>query len=168
MQQGMTKTSCETVNDEYWIRKALVLAEKAGNKNEVPVGAVLISDDKVIGTGYNKPIATNDPTSHAELIAIRAGAAHRNNYRLTGTTMYVTLEPCIMCMGAIIHARIERLVFGAFDRKTGAACSIYSIGNDNLLNHRLKITGGILEQPCSELLKAFFREKRLKNKNHAK
>ena len=148
------------VTDREWMELALEVAVSAGKKGEVPVGAVLVADNEKIATGNNRPIGTNDPTAHAEIAAIRKAAQHFENYRLCGTTLYVTLEPCIMCMGAIIHARIDRLVFGAFDKKSGATVSKYQIGTDGLLNHSLSVTGGLLEERCSALLKNFFAERR--------
>ncbi len=142
------------------MKQALLLARSAAGQGEVPVGAILVLGEDIISTGSNCPITTHDPTGHAEIIALRGAAAELENYRLPGTTLYVTLEPCIMCMGAIIHARIQRLVFGASDPKTGAAVSRYSIGTDNLLNHHLEITTGICETECSTLLKTFFRKRR--------
>ena len=141
-----------------------VLAEKEG---EVPVGAVLVEENDLIAGGCNCPRGSKDPTAHAEIIVLRKGAAIVDNYRLTGTTLYVTLEPCIMCMGALIHARVDRLVFGATDPKTGAAVSRYAIGTDGLLNHALSITGGVLESECGALLKNFFAARR-KNLKTAK
>ena len=149
-----------TNNDEKWMKRALLSAGDAANHEEVPVGAVLIKDDKLISEGRNSPIGQLDPTAHAEIVAIRHAASILNNYRLPGTTIYVTLEPCIMCMGAILHARIERLVYGATDPKSGAVASIYNIGSDGLLNHNLNITGGILKHECGSLLKDFFRARR--------
>jgi tRNA(adenine34) deaminase len=146
--------------DCRWMRMALNEASNSSTFNEVPVGAVITHGSKLLGVAGNSPIATNDPTSHAEINAIRITAQKLDNYRLTGTTIYVTLEPCIMCMGAIIHSRIERLVFGAFDPKTGAAVSKYQIGTDGLLNHNLIVQGGLLEEECGNLLKTFFRKRR--------
>lgn len=146
--------------DTAFIKQALALACSAAEQGEVPVGAILTKDEKIIAEGTNAPIGSHDPTAHAEIIALRKAASKIGNYRLPGTTLYVTLEPCIMCMGAIIHARLDRVVFGAFDPKTGAAGSRYSIGSDGLLNHHLKITGGICESECSSLLKAFFKARR--------
>ncbi len=137
--------------------KMAVLAEKEG---EVPVGAVLVANDSLIAGGYNSPIGGNDPTAHAEIVTLRKAALHLRNYRLAGTTLFVTLEPCIMCMGALIHARIDRLVFGAGDPKSGAAVSRYAIGSDGLLNHTLSITGGVLETECGMILKNFFAARR--------
>ncbi len=147
------------------MKQALLLAQSAAESGEVPVGAVLVLNGDIISKGTNCPIATHDPTGHAEIVALRGAAAKLTNYRLPGTTLYVTLEPCIMCMGAIIHARIQRLVFGASDPKTGAAISRYSIGTDKLLNHHIEITGGICEIECSTLLKNFFRKKRKHNQD---
>ncbi len=146
-------------DDITWMEQALKLAARAAAMDEVPVGAVLVRDGTILGCGGNNPISTNDPTAHAEVNAIRQAAGKLNNYRLGGT-LYVTLEPCLMCMGALIHSRIERLVFGARDSKTGAAVSIYQIGADRRLNHTLIIEGGLLEERCSRLLKDFFRERR--------
>jgi len=148
--------------DINFMQQALALAETASTLGEVPVGAILVHEGKIIGQGANHPISSNDPTAHAEIGALRQAATELNNYRLPATTLYVTLEPCIMCMGAIIHARVQRLVFGAHDPKTGAAGSRYFIGSDGLLNHTLEITGGICETECSTLLKEFFRSRRQK------
>ena len=142
------------------MEQAILLARSAANQGEVPVGAIVTFDGNIIGDGANCPVATHDPTAHAEIIALRKAAANHTNYRLPGTTLYVTLEPCIMCMGAMIHARVQRVVFGAYDLKTGAAGSRYLIGKDHLLNHQIEITGGICESKCASLLKNFFRERR--------
>jgi tRNA(adenine34) deaminase len=146
--------------DAAFMRQALAQARLAAEAGEVPVGAVLVCGGTLLASGANQPITMNDPTAHAEILVIREAAHKIGNYRLPETTLYVTLEPCIMCMGAILHARIQRLVFGALDPKTGAASSRYTIGADGLLNHRLEITGGILEEECAQLLKDFFRERR--------
>lgn len=135
-------------------------ARNSSLSGEVPVGAVLDLDGVVTAASGNYPISQSDPTAHAEIIVLREAAAALGNYRLVGATLYVTLEPCIMCMGAIIQSRIKRLVFGAFDPKTGAAVSKYRIGSDGLLNHQLIIEGGLFEQECGDLLKKFFRAKR--------
>ncbi len=148
--------------DVEFIRKAMQLAESAARNGEVPVGAILIQDNIIIAEGSNSPIANNDPTGHAEMNALRNGGQYLKNYRLPETTLYVTLEPCMMCMGAIIHARVQRLVFGAYDPKTGAAVSCYQIGSDKNLNHQLEITGGVCEQECASLITNFFRQKRKK------
>ncbi|MBL4903928.1 tRNA adenosine(34) deaminase TadA [Desulfotalea psychrophila] len=148
--------------DTIFMKQALFLAESAAQKGEVPVGALITLGNIIVGRGENRPISSNDPSAHAEIIAIREAAGHCNNYRIPGTTLYVTLEPCIMCMGAIIHSRIKRVVFGAYDPKTGAAGSRYSIGSDNLLNHHVDISGGICEEECAHLIKTFFKERRKK------
>ena len=142
------------------MRYALDLAGRAGEQDEVPVGAVIIQDDKVIGEGWNRPITTNDPTAHAEVVAMRAAAQQLGNYRLSGSTLYVTLEPCLMCAGAMIHARIGRLVFGAYDPKRGAVNSTLPAFDARGLNHRLDVCGGVLEQDCADQLLRFFRARR--------
>jgi tRNA(adenine34) deaminase len=150
----------ESNQDEYWMRHALSLAKRAELLGEVPVGAVLVLENKLIGEGWNQPIQGKDPTAHAEILAIRHGALALNNYRLIDTTLYVTLEPCAMCAGAMVHARIGRLVFGAFDPKTGAAGSVFNLLQDKRLNHQISIEGGVLAEPCGELLRDFFRSRR--------
>ena len=146
--------------DERWMRHAISLAERAQAAGEVPVGAVLIRGDALIAEGWNCPIATQDPTAHAEIRALRAAGQALNNYRLVDTTLYVTLEPCIMCMGAISHARVKRLVFGATDPKRGAAGSILQLADADFLNHRLALTGGVLGEACAHQLRAFFMARR--------
>lgn len=148
--------------DTEWMNIALEQAELTGKKGEVPVGAALVKEGRLIASAGNCPISRHDPTAHAEIITLRKAARIGNNYRLPGTTLYVTLEPCIMCVGAIIHARVDRVVFGATDPKTGALVSLYNIGNDGLLNHTLKISGGILADKCADLLRNFFSTKRKK------
>jgi len=147
--------------DTRFMAMALRLARKAGEQGEVPVGAVLVdSDGNVIGSGCNSPIALNDPTAHAEIMALREGAKRVSNYRLSGTTMYVTIEPCPMCAGALVHARVKRLVFGTKDPKTGACGSLYNLVDDKRLNHCLVVTGGILAEEARRLLQAFFQARR--------
>jgi tRNA(adenine34) deaminase len=146
--------------DLAFMRLALEQARQAAEAGEVPVGAVLAQGEMLLAAAANRPIAASDPTAHAEILAIREAAIKTGNYRLPETTLYVTLEPCIMCMGAILQARIQRLVFGALEPKTGAAGSRYTIGTDDLLNHQLEITNGILEAECSQILKDFFRKRR--------
>ncbi len=147
-------------SDEEWMCQALALAKKAEQAGEVPVGAILVHENKIIGEGFNQPIHLKDPSAHAEIMALRAGAQALNNYRLLDTTLYVTLEPCIMCVGAILHARVKRLVFGALDPKTGAIESVFQIPSEPKLNHRLIIQGGILAEASRELLKKFFQARR--------
>lgn len=148
------------LNDEYWMRQALLLAQQAEQKGEVPVGAVIVLNDQLIGSGWNQPISQNDPTAHAEVVALRAACLQQQNYRLPNSTMYITLEPCIMCAGAIVHARIERVVFAATEPKTGAAGSCFDIFNTNQLNHRVNCEQGVLAEESSKLLRDFFRSKR--------
>jgi len=143
-------------NDECWMRHALQLAKRAESRGEVPVGAVLVRDGRVVGEGWNRPISDCDPSAHAEIVALRSAAQRLRNYRLTGTTLYVTLEPCLMCRGAIIQARIDRVVFGAYDNKTGAGLD----GRDRFCNHRVDYQGGILEDICCDMLQEFFRARR--------
>jgi len=147
--------------DERFMRMALEEARKAGEEGEVPVGAVLVAGEDVLARAGNGPIALNDPTAHAEIRAIRSAAAQRGNYRLPGTTLYATLEPCIMCAGAVLHARIGRVGFGCRDPRGGAVESLYRILRDERLNHCASWTGGILEGECSEILIGFFRQKRI-------
>ena len=143
------------------MRRALALARRAEAEGEVPVGAVLVRGGDVIGEGWNRPIASADPTAHAEILALREAALRVGNYRLPGSTLYVTLEPCVMCAGAIIHARVERLVFGAADPKGGAAGSRFDLlPSDQRFNHRTACDGGLLAEECAELLRGFFRRRR--------
>lgn len=142
------------------MRHALALAQQAAADGEVPVGAVLVKDGLLLSEGYNRPIGDHDPSGHAEMIALRAGAKALGNYRLTGTTLYVTLEPCVMCAGAIIHARVQRLVFAASDPKAGAVHSLYDVIANPRLNHRVEWIGGVLEPECGQLLRDFFRARR--------
>jgi len=150
--------------DEQWMLKALELARRAESLGEVPVGAILVRDNKLIGQGYNQPILANDPSAHAEMIAVRDAARQVENYRLPGSILYVTLEPCSMCVGVIVHARIKRLVFAAYDRKTGVVESCYPLLSASFHNHKIMVSGGILEKQSSELLSAFFKKVR-KRKN---
>ena len=146
--------------DGRWMEHALVLAERGAQQDEVPVGAVVIRDGEVLGEGWNRPIGSNDPTAHAEIVALRDAAQKTANYRLSGATLYVTLEPCLMCAGAMIHARIARLVFGAGDPKRGAVNSTAQVFDTQGLNHRVQVEGGVLAEQCGLRLQAFFRERR--------
>jgi tRNA(adenine34) deaminase len=148
------------LQDSDWMRHALRLAQRAESLGEVPVGAVLVRDNQCLAEGWNSPIANNDPTAHAEINVLRAAGTRLGNYRLLNTTLYVTLEPCVMCVGAIIHARVQRLVFGAFDPKRGAVSSAIALADAGFLNHKLCWQGGILEAECSEILKEFFKVRR--------
>lgn len=150
---------------DYWMRQALLLADRAEQLGEVPVGALIVIDDEVIAAGCNNPIATHDPTAHAEIKAIRAAGELLQNYRLSGATLYVTLEPCIMCAGAIVHARIDRVVYGASDHKAGAAGSVFAmLPTDKRFNHSVEVTAGVLSVLCSEKLSDFFRRRRAEQK----
>jgi Cytosine/adenosine deaminases len=148
------------LNHEYWMRHALTLAQRAWDEGEVPVGAVLVLDNKVIGEGWNRPIGRHDPTAHAEIMALRQGGMVMQNYRLINATLYVTLEPCVMCAGAMVHSRIGRVVFGARDAKTGAAGSLMDVLHHPGMNHRVEVTEGILSERCASMLSDFFRERR--------
>lgn len=152
-------------DDNYWMGKALAEAHKAAARAEVPIGAVLVKDGRIIGRGFNQREGKNDPSAHAEMIAIRQAARRQAAWRLTGTALYVTLEPCPMCMGAILLARIERLVFGCFDPKGGAAGSLYDLTGDHRFNHRVATTSGIRGEECSAILSDFFRELRRKKRS---
>lgn len=142
------------------MRYAIRLAQRAGQSGEVPVGALVVKEDRCIAEGWNSPIAHHDATAHAEILALRKAGHVLENYRLIDATLYVTLEPCVMCMGAMSHARIKRLVFGAFDPKRGAVCNALSLSDAAFLNHRISWAGGILETECSELLRGFFQARR--------
>lgn len=146
--------------DENWMQQALELAEQGAALGEVPVGAVLVQEQQLIGAAFNQPITTHDPSAHAEIGALRAAGLAQQNYRLPNTTLYVTLEPCLMCVGALIHARIERLVFGAYEYKTGAVQSIWQLLDAPAHNHHIHYQGGVLEQPCRAQLQAFFQQRR--------
>ena len=147
-------------NDEKWMRIAIEEANLAMDKNEVPVGAVLVKNDKLIAQAHNKPITKNDPTAHAEIQLLRKAGEQQKNYRLPESTLYVTLEPCCMCFGAMVHARIDRIVYGASDPKTGVCGSRMNLNEENFFNHKISITSGILEKESSELLKLFFKSRR--------
>ncbi len=146
--------------DEFWMERAYTLAEKAAQQGEVPVGAVLVLDNQLIAEGWNRSIQTHDPTAHAEIMALKRGGEKIENYRLVDTTLYVTLEPCPMCAGALVHARVKRLVYGASDFKTGAVGSLFNLVEDSRLNHQLMVKSGVLEQVCSQQVSAFFKARR--------
>ncbi|MGV3345141.1 tRNA adenosine(34) deaminase TadA [Enterobacteriaceae bacterium LUAb1] len=153
---------CE--QDEYWMRYALMLARRAWDEGEVPVGAVLVQDQRIIGEGWNRCVGYHDPTAHAEIIALRQGGKMLANYRLPDTSLYVTLEPCVMCAGAMIHSRIGRVVFGASDAKTGAAGSLLDVLGHPGMNHRVQVCGGELAEECAAILSQFFRQRRAEKK----
>ncbi len=146
--------------DERFMRRAIELAREAEANGEVPVGAVVVQNGDIVAEGWNQPIVSNDPTAHAEIVALRAAGSRLRNYRLGGTTIYVTLEPCVMCAGAIVHARVARVVFGAPDPKNGAGGSVFNLLQSEPLNHRAEITSGVLAEECGELLRQFFQAKR--------
>jgi tRNA(adenine34) deaminase len=146
--------------DSAWMRLALELAARGEKLDEVPVGAVLVQGETAIGEGWNQPIGRHDPTAHAEVMALRAAGGTLGNYRLSGATLYVTLEPCLMCVGAIVHARIARLVYGASDPKGGAVSSLCRALELPGLNHRVAVTGGVMAGECGEILRRFFRARR--------
>ena len=146
--------------DTDWMRHALQLAEQARQQDEVPVGAVIVLENRIIGEGWNQPITSHDPTAHAEIQALRAASQTMQNYRLPGATLYVTLEPCVMCAGALVHARVARVVFAATEPKTGAAGSCFDIFNTPQLNHKVICEGGVLADESGELLREFFRARR--------
>lgn len=149
-----------TDQDLYWMRYAMNLAQQGRTAGEVPVGAVIVKDQRSIAEGWNQPIRQCDPSAHAEMVALRAAGKALSNYRLLDTTLYVTLEPCVMCAGAIIHARISRVVFGAYDPKAGAAGSVVDIFANTTLNHHVQVEGGLLAEECGQLLTQFFKAKR--------
>lgn len=149
-----------TPEDEHYMQRAIELARIAAKNQEVPVGALLVLDHKVIGEGFNHPIQAHDPSAHAEIIALRQGAIQLQNYRIIHSTLYVTLEPCLMCVGAIVHARVRRVVYGASDPKTGAVNSVFKLGETQSLNHQVEYLGGLFAEECGEILRRFFRERR--------
>lgn len=149
-----------SATDTVMMRHALLLARRARERGEVPVGAVVTYQGRIVGEGWNRPIGEHDPSAHAEMVALRAAAKRIGNYRLTDTTLYVTLEPCVMCAGAIVHARVGTLVYGASDPKAGAVHSVYDVIGAPRLNHVVQWRGGVLEAECGEMLRGFFRERR--------
>ena len=148
------------MNDEYWMQQALKLAHKAEAAGEVPVGAVIVKDGELVAGGWNQPIGANDPTAHAEIMALRAAGEKLGNYRLLDTELYVTLEPCPMCVGAMLHARVKRVIYAATDPKTGALGGAYDLLNSVAHNHAFEVTSGVLEAQSREMLQQFFRGRR--------
>ena len=146
--------------DQHWISYAIKLAKRAEEQGEVPVGAVIVRDNKLVSEGWNQPIGDHDPTAHAEIMALRAAGKAESNYRLSGATLYVTLEPCVMCVGAITHARIKRVVYGADDPRAGAAGSAFSLLGSDQFNHAPEMKSGILAEECGEILRNFFKARR--------
>ena len=149
--------------DKQWMKRAIDLAKQAQLIGEVPIGAILIAGDQVLGEGFNQSISSNDPTAHAEIVAIRAAAKNRQNYRLPDTTLYVTIEPCTMCIGAILHARITKLVFGAREPRAGGVVSQTELLNTEHYNHQVNVKEGVMAEQCRLLMKQFFKDKRLAN-----
>lgn len=147
-------------DDQYFMNKALLQAQVAYKKGEVPVGAVVVKDNEIIARGHNLRESTNDPTAHAELLAMKKASKKLNSWRLSGCTLYVTLEPCPMCSGVIINSRIDRVVFGAYDPKAGCCTTLYHLANDERFNHRAQVLGGVMEDKCREIISSFFKEKR--------
>ncbi|MBL4763222.1 MAG: tRNA adenosine(34) deaminase TadA [Gammaproteobacteria bacterium] len=152
----------QDANDKAWMQQAICLAEKAEEMGEVPVGAVIVRDGELVAEGWNQPISMSDPTAHAEIVALRNAAVAEKNYRISGTTLYVTLEPCVMCLGAMVHARVARLVFGASDPKSGVMGSCTHLHQAEWFNHKIEVTANVLESSCADLLKNFFKKKRQK------
>ncbi len=146
--------------DQQFMQQAIEQAKLATLAGEVPVGAVVVRDGKVISSAFNKPISTHDPSAHAEMLALRAAAQSEENYRLPGATLYVTLEPCVMCSGAMLHARVDRVVYGAADPKTGAAGSVLDVFSSKQINHQTSVEGGVMGEECGQLLRNFFKERR--------
>jgi tRNA(adenine34) deaminase len=146
--------------DRQYMQQAIEQAMLAASAGEVPVGAVLVRDGQVISKGFNQPISNSDPSAHAEMLTLRGAAQSEANYRLPGTTLYVTLEPCTMCAGAMLHARIDRVVFGASDPKTGAAGSVLNVFSEKQINHQTQVEGGIMSEECGQILRQFFKERR--------
>ncbi len=158
------KAPVDAAEDEYWMTRALRFAERGGSGGEVPVGAVVVHNGRLIGAGFNRPISATDPTAHAEIMALRAAAVGVGNYRLPGATLYVTLEPCMMCAGALIHSRISRLVYGASEPKAGVVVS-HPLLDSAWLNHEIEVTAGVLSERCGALLTQFFSQRRAEASN---
>ena len=158
-----TEIKPESTNHERWMREALILAEQAANADEVPVGAIVVQNGEIIGRGFNQPVRSCDATAHAEIVAIRSASQFRNNYRLPSTTLYVTIEPCTMCLGAMIHARVDRLIFGATEPRAGAVVSQGSLIEAGHFNHQMSFVDGVLAEECSSLMQRFFRSRRKVN-----
>ncbi|MBB1384544.1 tRNA adenosine(34) deaminase TadA [Pseudoalteromonas sp. SG45-5] len=150
----------EQFDDSYWMEQALLYAKQAEQLNEIPVGAIVVKDNQLVSAGYNRSITDNDPSAHAEMIAIREAGKVLNNYRLIDCTLYVTLEPCSMCAGLLVHSRIKRLVFGAADAKTGSAGSIMNLLQEPRLNHQVDVCGGVLSEQCGNAISDFFKSRR--------
>ena len=160
MSEAACSLNMTTDQDQQFMSAALAEAKRAEAEGEVPVGAIAVSGGQIVGAGHNQPIGLNDPTAHAEILAIRSAASHLKAYRLATVSIYVTLEPCVMCVGAMVNARIARVIYGARDEKAGALGSIYDVGRDGRLNHRFEVIGGVMEAECAEIMRKFFRARR--------
>jgi tRNA(adenine34) deaminase len=160
MHLGAIDTDANAVSDEHFMRAAIALARQAAAAGEVPIGAVLVLAGRILGGAHNAPIAHHDPSAHAEILALRAAGQAEANYRFPGSTLYVTVEPCMMCVGALLHARVARVVYGCREPKLGALGSVYDVGRDARSNHRLAVTGGVVDEVASALLQSFFRLRR--------
>jgi len=161
-------SECRTNTDQYFMQRAFELAQQAEQLNEIPVGAVVVHQGKIIGEGFNQSIILNDPSAHAEMLAIRQAGKYLNNYRLLDCTLYVTLEPCPMCAGLLVHSRIKRLVYASTDLKTGSAGSAFNLVSNEQLNHQVIVTNGVMQAQCSQLLSAFFKRRRREKKQSKK
>lgn len=150
----------EQPEHEFWMRQALALAGQAEKLGEIPVGALVVRDGQLIGTGFNRPIASHDPTAHAEIVAMRDAAERLQNYRLPDSVLYVTIEPCTMCVGAMLHARVDTLVFGATEPRAGAVVSQLELAEQGFFNHRIKVVAGVLDEECGAMMQEFFRRRR--------
>ncbi len=164
MSELMNNTKITDSHDQHFMQRAFELAQLAESHEEIPVGAVVVHQGKIIGEGYNQSIMSHDPSAHAEMIAIRQAGKRVNNYRLLDCTLYVTLEPCPMCAGLLVHSRIERIVYGTPDLKTGAAGSVFNLVSSEQLNHQITVTSGVMAKECSQLLSNFFRRRRAEKK----
>lgn len=162
-QRGGGRLPMSSEQDIYWMQRALLLAQKAAALGEVPVGALVIQEQQIVGEGWNQPISSADPSAHAEIVALRAAGKHLNNYRIPHSTLYVTLEPCTMCFGALVHARVQRLVFGATEPKAGVVCSQAQLAQAGFFNHRIEWCAGVLDAECSAMLSDFFKHRRKKS-----
>jgi tRNA(adenine34) deaminase len=160
IREQQRKTEAGSVSDELWMEEALGAAQRALENGEVPVGAVVVCDGKIVGRGWNRNVADSDPTAHAEIVALREAGRNLGNHRLADCELFATIEPCAMCAGALVHARLKRLVYGADDPKAGAVHSVLQVLNHPGLNHRMEVRGGVLAGKCAELLQQFFRNRR--------
>lgn len=164
MGEALTNQSMNPTYERAYMLKALEEARRAAAEGEVPIGAVIVIGGTIASAAHNCPIGLHDPTAHAEVLALRAAAASSASYRLADAAIYVTIEPCVMCIGAILHARIEKIYYGARDEKAGALGSVYDVGRDGRLNHRVEVYGGIMEQECAEVMRSFFAQRRIRPK----